>query len=67
MITLEDQKDGRNAPKKPILHIGSGQMEVRHLTDGRKLLVLTDGKPNRYTWYELTPEQAAWLAAELVK
>jgi hypothetical protein len=67
MIILEDQQDGRNAPKKPILKIGTRQMEVRHLANGRKLLVLPDGKLNGYAWYEILPEQAKWLSEELSK
>ena len=49
--------------------IGYGQMEVRSLQDGRKLLVLPLGmrKANTLTWYELTPEQATWLSEELAK
>lgn len=50
-----------------ILSVGYGQMEVRKLIDGRKLLVLPGGARKSGTWYELTPEQATWLAAELVK
>lgn len=50
-----------------VLKVGYGQMEVRKLTDGRTLLVLPGGARKSGTWYELTPEQAAWLAEELVK
>lgn len=56
-------------PNPTVLNVGYGQMEVHHMAKGRKLLVLPGGarKPGFQTWYELTPEQAAWLAAELVK
>lgn len=49
------------------LTVSYGQMEVRRLLDGRTILVLPGGARKSGTWYELTPEQAVWLAAELVK